>query len=80
MAGSLNHIVADDGTFISQHIETLGEAYEALEECHQIIAALLRNEPERLLGICKALSYPTTTVPVLQEELWGPKENRIGHL
>jgi hypothetical protein len=41
MAGSLAHIVDDDGTFRMGLIENLRDAREALEECHQIIAELL---------------------------------------
>lgn len=80
MAGSLNHIVNDDGTFVMQHIENLGDAREALEECHQIIAALVKDTPDRLSDICSAMSFPQAIVPILQEELWGPEENRIGSL
>lgn len=41
MAGSLNHIVAEDGSFTMDLIESMGDAHEALEECHAIIAILI---------------------------------------
>jgi hypothetical protein len=37
MAGSLNHIVGEDGRFTMSSIENLGDAHEALDECFQII-------------------------------------------
>ena len=74
MAGSLNHIVAEDGSFSFDLIENLGDAYEALEECHQIIAFLLPYAG-RALGNTDAtgalsealhqLDYPTSHTPVL---------------
>lgn len=41
MAGSLNHIVYEQGYFKMSSIENLGDAAEALHECHQWIAELL---------------------------------------
>jgi ArsR family metal-binding transcriptional regulator len=73
MAGSLAHIIADDGTFTMQHIENLGDAHEALEECHQIIAWLLApsfvGDPmEALRACCTELHYPVPpAVPKEQE-------------
>lgn len=76
MAGSLNHIVADDGTFTMDLIENLDDAQEALEECHQIIAYLLINDDvgpdHELMVACKSLAFPVPpTAPVVQPELHG---------
>lgn len=37
MAGSYDHICDDDGSFRMDLIENMGDAHEALEECHGII-------------------------------------------
>lgn len=77
MAGSLNHIVAEDGTFTMDTIETMRDAHMALEECHQIIALLLHTayrpgRRKQMNAICRALAYPTPkTFPVIQPELHG---------
>lgn len=76
MAGSLNHIVDGDGTFTMNHIENLGDAHEALEECHQIIAELLDGDLDRLEAACHALGYPIPALPVLQPERWGTNATR----
>lgn len=49
MAGSLNHIVDDDGSFRFSTIENLGDAYECAQECHAIIGALLTVLADRSL-------------------------------
>ena len=41
MAGSLAHITATDGSFTMELIDNMGDAEEALEDCHAIIAFLL---------------------------------------
>lgn len=73
MAGSLSHITDDDGKFRIELIENLGDAEEALEECHQIIAYLLRaleNGTEVLDKVCGQLSFPSPDhAPVLQLEI-----------
>jgi len=73
MAGSLSHIVAEDGTFQMELISNMGDAHEALEECHQIIAYLLRdnpNGPEVLAETCRELSFPETDhIPIIQLDL-----------
>jgi hypothetical protein len=60
MAGSLNHITQEDGSFTMDLIENLGDAHEALEECHRVIAYLLTGwgAEQRLDGICEALNIP----------------------
>lgn len=89
MAGSLNHIVDDLGSFTMNYIENLGDANEALSECHQIIAALLykacpnsaEEQAALLQSVCDAMSFPRPeAAPTLDEELWGAAENRIGIL
>ena len=85
MAGSLNHIIADDGSFTMRFIDDLGDAQEALEQCHQIIAALLNQQPglERanLRNVLNSLGYAIPVVgggfqglvniPVIQPALHG---------
>lgn len=72
MAGSLNHIVDEDGTFTMDRIGNLGDAHETLEECHQIIAVLIAGDLSRLAGLCKALSYPVPdAAPVAEPKRWG---------
>jgi len=48
MAGSYDHICADGGSFTMDLIDNMGDAYEALEDCHGIIAQLC----EALEGFC----------------------------
>jgi len=43
MAGSLNHIIDDDGKFKFNTIENLGDAHEMGESCFDIIADLLEQ-------------------------------------
>ncbi len=41
MAGSYRHITNDDGTFAGTALlDHMGDAYEALEECHHMITVL----------------------------------------
>lgn len=68
MAGSLNHIVNPDGSFTMNLIENMGDAHEALEECHQIIAWLLEShsvgDAKRLLAVaCDDVGVPRSAVP-----------------
>lgn len=51
MAGSLNHIVEDDGSFTMEFIENLGDAREALEECFEIIEYLAKGMPGHACAI-----------------------------
>lgn len=74
MAGSLAHITDDsDGSFRVDLIENLGDAYEALEECHQIIAYLLplagrsvdnSDATGMLAQALHDLNYPASATPV----------------
>jgi hypothetical protein len=59
MAGSLNHIVANNGGFSMDLIENLGDAHEALEECFHIIRELTRGDMKKVNSVCKKLGYPT---------------------
>lgn len=58
MAGSLNHLVADDGTLKLDTIENLGDAAEALTECFHVIRWLTRGDRIRINGACRAFGYP----------------------
>lgn len=59
MAGSLNHIISSHGKFTMRHIENLGDAHEALEECFYLIKALTGGKMEEVNQYCEALHYPT---------------------
>jgi hypothetical protein len=67
MAGSLSHIVDENGAFTMSNIENMGDAHEALEECFDIIAALLatgcrssRKNDSRawLASVCRRCKAP----------------------
>jgi hypothetical protein len=57
MAGSLSHIVADDGALTFELVETGGDRIEALEECFDLIAYLAKDKAT-LDAACRALNYP----------------------
>jgi hypothetical protein len=40
MAGSLSHIIGEDGHFTMDLIDELGDAHEALEQCFALIYSL----------------------------------------
>lgn len=73
MAGSLNHIVKEDGTFTAELVENNKDKQESLEECHQIIAWLLikLGDPSVLKIACAEMAFPDSEVPVIQPELHG---------
>lgn len=58
MAGSLNHIVDEDGTFRMGGIENLGDAHEALDECFKIIMELTGGDKEKINAVCRKLHFP----------------------
>ena len=67
MAGSLSHIVRKDGTFTMSCIDSLGDAGEALEECHRLIAVLIAGPDarQRLEAACESAGAVTPdTLPV----------------
>lgn len=60
MAGSLNHVVdPTSGQFRMEHIENLGDAYEALEECFHLILLLTGGKKGRVNKYLRKLNYPT---------------------
>lgn len=63
MAGSLNHIVADDGSFTMDTIENMGDAHEALEDCHQVIAALLAEHNHPAIVLQRACARTRQPMP-----------------
>lgn len=55
MAGSLAHIVDEDGEFTMATIENLGDAFEALEECYRVLRAMDVCDVSRAcadVGVC----------------------------
>lgn len=76
MAGSLNHIIGNDGTFMMAFIENLGDAHEALEECFHIIRVLADGDMNRVSAVCEELKFPD---PYKLRTYEDPKEPmRIG--
>lgn len=74
MAGSLSHITDEDGRFRMDLIENLGDAHEALVECHQLLAAFARRwgGDRLIMDECRSMGFPTpTAIPVVQPELHG---------
>ncbi len=59
MAGSLNHIVDDNGRFTMDTIEHLGDAHEALEECFNVIGELSNWNAAAVNTLLEHLGYPT---------------------
>lgn len=54
MAGSLNHIINNKtGGFTMSTIGNMGDAYEALEECYDIIAVLIQEDIHTLQLACR---------------------------
>lgn len=77
MAGSLNHIVTDDGAFRMANIENMRDAREALEECFDVIAALMTtfvarsDQLTQLNATLDALEYPAVkAVPQIGKRSW----------
>jgi hypothetical protein len=58
MAGSLNHIIGDDGRFTMSTIENLGDAHEALVECFKIILQLSGGDMGRIRDACRIHHCP----------------------
>lgn len=59
MAGSLNHIVGEDGRFRMSSIENMGDAHEALDECFKIILELTGGKKEDVNRVLDKLNLPT---------------------
>ena len=57
MAGSLNHIINEDGRFWMDLIENLGDAHEVLEECFNIIYELANGDSKLIGNVCRKLGY-----------------------
>lgn len=58
MAGSLNHIIDQEGKFSMDTIENLGDAHEALEECFVIILRLADGDMSKISKICRVNRFP----------------------
>ncbi len=57
MAGSLNHIIDNDGTFTMRLIENLGDAHEALEECFALIHDLSGGDMAKVSAACEERNF-----------------------
>jgi hypothetical protein len=75
MAGSLNHIIAKDGTFRMGLIENMRDAREALEEAHQLAAWIAQARGWGVIqDALTDMGFPQLTAqPVIQPELHGPE-------
>ncbi len=75
MAGSYNHLVAEDGSFSMELIENMGDAHEALEECFEIItsarAATIAHVGAAILD---------AGVPDLPPRLQNERDDHLMHL
>ena len=69
MAGSLNHIVREDGYFWMNLIENLGDAKEALYDCFEIIRELTGGDREKVNVICKKLKMPPIKHNMLKSDM-----------
>jgi len=58
MAGSLSHIVNEDGKFTMDLIENLRDAWEALDECFVLIYELADGDSERISAACRKHNFP----------------------
>lgn len=59
MAGSLNHIVTDEGTFTAELLDGVtGDAVEALEECYNVIGELAKWDVKKINKALAKLNYP----------------------
>lgn len=68
MAGSLRHIVDTDGCFTMELIENLGDAYEALEECFNLILAMTGGEKKEINPYLECLNYLELDVNMINHE------------
>ncbi len=58
MAGSLNHIVDEDGAFRMGGIENMSDAHEALDECFKVIYHLSKGDKNKINAACRKFSLP----------------------
>ena len=77
MAGSLSHIVKNNGRFTMNFIDNLGDAHEALEECFYIILDLSGGDMEKINAICRD-RVPAAFLP--EESVEGGVSGAAGEL
>lgn len=70
MAGSLRHIVDDQGDFTIDLIENLGDAFEALEECFDIINVLSNGRKTTINHACAEAGYNGIDTDLRPSGLW----------
>lgn len=66
MAGSLSHIVDEDGKFRMNLIENMGDAHEALDECFKIIHFLTGGDKNKINAVCDRLNFPCIEVDLCE--------------
>jgi len=57
MAGSFSMIVGENGKFTMESIENMGDAFEALHECFEIIRALTGGKKDKINERCKKAGF-----------------------
>ena len=75
MAGSYRHITKSDGSFRGVDlIENLGDAFEALEECHEMIQCLTGGDKTKIFQAWREGYFkkhcPPENNPGTVEEFW----------
>ena len=58
MAGSLRHIIDEDGSLTMDMLDHMGGAHEALEECYAIIIELSGGDMSKVSAACIKLNFP----------------------
>ena len=78
MAGSYLHICDVDGSFSMELIENMGDAHEALEDCHSIIKDTL--ETLKMIGIVPCTDIQKSNCGACVCCLARGATNRVLHL
>ena len=68
MAGSFAHIVDVGGKFRTDLIENLGDAFEALEECYEIIRVFSDGKKDMINDVCSWLNFPEIKSDLYKEK------------
>jgi hypothetical protein len=69
MAGSLNHIIDENGQFDMSGIENMGDAHEALDECFKIIYTLAGGDMGKISAACRKFRIPDPFDPAFEDEI-----------
>lgn len=78
MAGSLNHIIGEDGLFTMDLIDNLGDAHEALEECYELIIELSGGDMKKVSTACNKCNFPDPYTEDRYSDDPMPEPMRVG--